>query len=309
MAFVTHPWQVFALRALLGLLTGYGGLTLSMAAESAPPGRMAAAIGTVQTAQRLGPAIGPVIGGVLAGVVGLRQTFLVASVLYGAALLLVFTLYDERAVHVQPAAATTERVGVRTVLRLDNFVLLMGVMFALQFVDRSFGPILPLYLEQLGTPHERVAPAAGLLFSVAALSGATGHHFCGRLLQRYRPMTVIAGAAATTATGAALMALAATVPAGAAWVMAIALAVFGLAIGTASTATYTAAGSIIPGGSHATGFGLMSSASLTGLAISPIVSGVLADVSMPGIFALDVAIMVTVGLVASRQLHPSIAKP
>ena len=41
MAFVTQPWHVFALRAIQGLFAGYGALTLAMAAESAPPGRMA----------------------------------------------------------------------------------------------------------------------------------------------------------------------------------------------------------------------------------------------------------------------------
>src|SRR5262245_49526457 len=61
MAFVTRPWHVLALRAVLGLLTGYGGLSLTMAAESAPPEHLPKAIGTVQTAQRLGPAVGPVI--------------------------------------------------------------------------------------------------------------------------------------------------------------------------------------------------------------------------------------------------------
>ena len=95
MALVTRPWHVFALRAALGFLTGYGGLTLSMAAESAPRDRMAAAIGTVQTAQRLGPAVGPVIGGLLAGAVGLRRAFLVNAGLYTIALLLVLLLYEE----------------------------------------------------------------------------------------------------------------------------------------------------------------------------------------------------------------------
>ena len=97
MAFVTRPWHVFALRAALGFFTGYGGLTLSMAAESAPRDRMAAAIGTVQTAQRLGPAVGPVIGGVLAGAVGLRRAFLVTALLYTVALLLVLLVYQEQA--------------------------------------------------------------------------------------------------------------------------------------------------------------------------------------------------------------------
>ena len=49
MAFVTAPWQLFALRALLGVFAGYGALTISMAAESVPRERMAQAIGMVQT--------------------------------------------------------------------------------------------------------------------------------------------------------------------------------------------------------------------------------------------------------------------
>src|SRR3970282_1243956 len=66
MAYVTRAWHLFALRAVQGFFAGYGPLTLSMAALSAPREKMAIAIGTVQTAQRMGPAIGPVIGGMLA---------------------------------------------------------------------------------------------------------------------------------------------------------------------------------------------------------------------------------------------------
>ena len=37
MSRATEPWHLFALRAVLGLLAGYGSLTLTMAALSAPP--------------------------------------------------------------------------------------------------------------------------------------------------------------------------------------------------------------------------------------------------------------------------------
>jgi hypothetical protein len=48
MAFVTAPWQLVALRALLGVFAGYGALTMSMAAESVPREEMPRAIGVVQ---------------------------------------------------------------------------------------------------------------------------------------------------------------------------------------------------------------------------------------------------------------------
>src|SRR5687767_4578721 len=107
MAFVTKPWHVFALRTIQGLFAGYGALTLTMAADSAPKGKMGQAIGTVQTAQRLGPALGPVLGGTVAAIVGLRRAFIVAAVFYALALVLVFLMYDERSV--QASARTGDQ--------------------------------------------------------------------------------------------------------------------------------------------------------------------------------------------------------
>ena len=84
-----QPWHLFALRAVQGLVAGYGPLTVSMAAMSAPAERMARAIGAVQTAQRIGPAVGPVLGGLLAAAVGLRDAFLVAAAVYAGAFVMV----------------------------------------------------------------------------------------------------------------------------------------------------------------------------------------------------------------------------
>src|SRR3954467_1514387 len=186
MAFVRRPWQVLAGRATQGLFAGYGSLSVAMAAESAPRDRMPAAIGTVQTAQRIGPAVGPVIGGVLAGLFTLRKAFLATAAFYAVALVIVHLLYDDRATHADAAdVADTGRVTFRNVLAFRNFILMMGVIFGLQFVDRSFGPVLPLWVEQTGVRHERVALTSGVLFSVMALAGALGHHFCGKLLARF----------------------------------------------------------------------------------------------------------------------------
>ena len=55
-----------------------------------------------------------------------------------------------------------KRVTFRNVLAFENFVLLMGVVFGLQFIDRTFGPVLPLYVAELGVPPERVPIAAPL---------------------------------------------------------------------------------------------------------------------------------------------------
>jgi len=296
MGFVTQPWHVFALRAIQGLFAGYGALTLTMAADSAPKGRMGQAIGTVQTAQRLGPALGPVCGGTVAALVGLRRAFFVAAAFYLVALVLVFLMYDEPSRSRQSgdngagmpdesgaAPGPIRSVTFRNVLAFENFLLMAVVIFGLQFVDRSFGPVLPLYVGALGTSEARIPFVSGVLFSIAAGAGAIGHHYCARLLRRWTATQVIAASAAVAAAAGMAYVVAPEVG----WLFA-ATPLFGLAIGVGMTAAYTAAAAVIPANVRGTGFGLLTTASLIGLAVSPVVCGFLAVTSIRAVFALDV---------------------
>ncbi len=300
MAYVTQAWQIFALRAVQGLFAGYGGLTLAMAAESAPRERMASAIGTVQTAQRLGPALGPVIGGVVADLVGLRQAFFVTAAFYALAFVLVAVLYQDPA-HPADSGSTADRgASVRTVLGFPDFVPAMIAIFGVTFVDRSFGPILPLYVGTLGVAADRVAVVSGLLFSAVAVGAVAGNHACGWLLARLSPGTIIAGASIVSAASLVVFLVAGQVG-----VLVPAFALFGVGIGTATTAAYTAGGRVVPAGAHGTGFGLLTGASLAGLALSPVVSGLLGGESFAALFLLDLALLGTVSALVHRAMHGS----
>ena len=114
MGAVTRPWHVFALRVVQGVFAGYGALSVAMAADSASEGGMSQAMGTVQTARRLGPALGPVFGGTVAAFVGLRRAFLVASACYEIALVLVFrySAFGLRMRSVVESPRLTELAGV-----------------------------------------------------------------------------------------------------------------------------------------------------------------------------------------------------
>ena len=297
MAYATRAWHVFALRAVQGLFAGYGGIALTMAAESAPRDRTAYAIGTVQTAQRLGPALGPIIGGVIAQIVGLRRAFLVTSLFYVAALLIVFLVYDERIGRHERAAKDDQPVRFRNVLAFENFILLMAVIFGLQIVDRSYGPILPLYVSQLGTSIEHVPLVAGVIFSIAAGTGAVGNQLCTILLRSYSPRSIITAAAGLGAVGAVLFVLAPRTP----WLF-LATPVLGVALGTATTTAYTAASGVMPAGARGAGFGLLTTSSLTGLALSPIVSGLLGAVSIRAVFLLDVFVLIAIAAAVPRLM-------
>ncbi len=297
MGYVTEAWHVFALRALQGLFAGYGALALTMAADAAPRDRMAFAIGTVQTAQRIGPALGPVIGGTVAQIVGLRRAFLVTAGFYLVALVLVFTMYHERRARVSSDEQGAGRITFRNVLALENFVLLIAVVFGLQFVDRSFGPVLPLYVAELGTSMDAIPIVSGILFSISAGAGAVGNHVARGLLARTSARAVIAGSAAVAALGTLSY-----VFAGGTGVLMIGTSVFGLGIGAASTAAYTAAGAVIPPEARGAGFGLLSTGSLIGLATSPIICGLLGTLSLRAVFVLDTCALIFVAALVRRLM-------
>lgn len=278
MAYATSAWQLFILRALQGFVAGYGPLTLSMAARSAPREEMAGAIGAVQTAQRIGPAIGPVIGGALAAMVGQRNAFLVSAVVYAVAFVLLTVLYHEP--HREaPATHAPGRASFKDILAFENFVLLTGLILAAQMIERSFGPVLPLYAADLRALGGRLELASGLLFSAAAVTGALGHQLAGTLLKRVPARVVLA--VSLVCAGAALAVFALVHPF---WALLLAFGAFGLGIGTAMTAAYTAAGSVVPRQAHGASFGLLTSANLIGMSLGPVLGGLIAARSIRAVF-------------------------
>ena len=298
MAFVTAPWQLFALRALLGVFAGYGALTISMAAQSVPKDRMPYAIGTVQTGHRLGPAIGPVIGGVLAPLVGLRNAFLVASLFYVAAMLLIIVLYKDPPI---ARAADKARGGwdvFRHLIRQPGFLLALFVIFGLQTVDRSFGPVLPLFVSQVGVPDERIPIVAGVLFSVAALSAAVGSQLAPRLLKRKTAKLLIVTGSLTAAVALAAIVIAPTLT-----VLGVAIVIAGVSMGSSTTAIYSVAGGLLPADAHATGFGIMTTASLMGLAVSPVAAGLIGSAGLRIVFVADVFLLMVLGIVVWTRLR------
>ena len=288
MAFVTAPWQLFALRALLGVFAGYGALTMSMAAESVPRERMAQAIGTVQTGQRLGPAVGPVIGGLLAPIVGLRNAFLVAAAFYMAAMLLIIVCLPgaARAARRQRKVRGGWEVFTQ-LIRLPGFLLALFVIFGLQTVDRSFGPVLPLFVAQVGVDGARIPLVAGVLFSLGAISAAVGSQLAPRLLKKRTPKFVIVIGTITAAVALAAIVIAPSV---------------GI-LGRVDRHCRRGDGSrrrrrstrwperLLPPDAHATGFGIMTTASLLGLAVSPVVAGFIGSAGLRIVFVADVFLL------------------
>jgi DHA1 family multidrug resistance protein-like MFS transporter len=222
----------------------------------------------------------------------------VTACFYAVALAQLLVLYREpRAVQVAAAERRPTRVTFRSVLAFENFLLLMVVIFGLQFVDRSLGPVLPLYVSALGASPDAVPLLSGLVFSVLACGAALGHHFGARLLRRRTARTLITRGALAAAVAIALFGV---VPGP--WTLAAAAALFGVAVGAAMTAAYTAAASVMPVSLRGAGFGLLTSAALVGVAASPMISGFIAATDMRVVFGVDAVVLCLLALSVRRVM-------
>jgi MFS family permease len=185
---------------------------------------------------------------------------------------------------------------VRSLLRAPQFTLMMAAIFVLTFVDRSFGPILPLHLASGGRAVEWVVLLSGVLFSVTAGGAVAGNQASEWLLRRVPPTRVIAWGSAVTAAGLLGFLVAPT-----ALVMGLALLAFGAGAGAGLTAAYTAGGRVVPASAHATGFGFLTGSSLAGLALSPVLAGAMSRGHLLAVFGVDLLLLAVMGAVALRQ--------
>jgi MFS family permease len=76
----------------------------------------------------------------------------------------------------------------------------------------------------------------------------------------------------------------------------------GLGIGAAMTASYTVAGSVIPPRAHGAGFGVLTSASLVGMASSPFIAGFLGGANIRAVFVVNLVIMAGVSTAVYRTM-------
>jgi len=293
-AAVRNVGELLALRIGVGLFGGIGPLGLAMATAQAPREDTGRAVGLVQAAQILAAAIGPLAGGLLADAIGIRRTFLATAALCALALLLLLAFYEEAEPREREERAAA--AGFRDVIALPGVTALLGVLFVVNFIGRSFTPILPLHLSGLGLPQTRLASATGVLISAYSLAAAASAWGLGRLSRSHPPRRLLL---ATLVGGALIVAPMALVPS---FELILVLAVLlGLVGGGSLTLCYTIGGLMVPERVRTTSFGFFSGAALFGGALSPTVAGLVAHAALRGIYFVDAALYLLLALAIVRS--------
>lgn len=291
---VTAFWQLFVVRFGLGVLGGFAPLAFATLLTAGPRSRASQALGVLQAAQFLPLALGPALGGLIADRFGLRVNFYLGSALCLAALLVVAVLLRNPAPRaVAPAAGERPKPAhFLDQLRSAGFALPLGLLFIAYFVDRSFLPVLPLYVAQLGAPPELVASSAGLALALGAIGNAVSGPVLGRLAGRYPLTTLLTCTLAFGVLLCALIALVGDVVQFVALRTALALLAGGL-----PTLGFTMGAQAAARGSLGRQTGWLTSATQLASAGGPLLAGLIAAWSIQAVFLVD-AILLALSLLA-----------
>jgi DHA1 family multidrug resistance protein-like MFS transporter len=285
MGLVTSVYQLFIARLLQGVFAGFSVMAMAVASVSCPRDKVPVAIGRVQSAQLLSVALGPVAGGYVASHFGIRFAFFVTAGLCALALVGLIVLFEEkRPGGAGEASRQPPHLPLRDLFRLPHFPLVLGLLLICQFIDRGLALLIPLKVADL-PGVERIAAISGVIISVSAVCGTISASVVGRFAQRWPVARLLLLGCVAGGVPCALMAWADT------WVLLLALrCLVGLSLGGAVTLAYSLGGQLAPSETRGAAFGWLALGVQVGTALSPLATGGLAALSLPGAFVFDGAL-------------------
>ena len=180
LAFVPNVYWLLALRLLNGVFTGFVPNATALIASQVPKDKSGYALGTLSSGVVAGTLTGPFVGGMIAEVFGIRNVFLmVGGFLFLAAILTIFFIKEDfQPVPKEKALPTKELFTfVKYPYLLFN---LFATSFVIQVAAQSVGPILALYIRDLGQ-KENLLFVSGLIVSSMGLSSMMSSGVMGRL--------------------------------------------------------------------------------------------------------------------------------
>lgn len=187
MGLTQNIWQFFGLRVIQGALTGVVAASTALASSFVPRERLGYAMGLIQMALFAGNAVGPLLGGAVADHVGYRASFAVAAGLFLAAGATTLILVRE---DFEPAGEGEGSVGLSGLLadirsrgRDRQLIVMMLVVFSIQFGANVVLPILPLFVQELDVGASP-ATLTGIIYTVAGVVAAFSSVGLGRLGDR-----------------------------------------------------------------------------------------------------------------------------
>ncbi len=203
---VTNVYQLFALRALMGLTSGYIPNAMALVASQVLRDKSGWALGTLSTGQISGVIAGPLLGGLMADHLGLRVVFYVTAGLMFVSFLITLFLIKERRIEVKKA----DRLSGKAVFQSLPYPALIVTLFIstlmIQLANSSISPILTLFIKELSGDSGNIAFISGMIAAVPGVAALISAPRLGRLGDRIGTARILLAALGLTTLLFAIMA-------------------------------------------------------------------------------------------------------
>ncbi|MBM7868464.1 MFS transporter [Heliobacterium gestii] len=273
MSLVTNVYQMLTLRMLQGLCGGFSASVTALAVSMAPKEKIPSTVGLLQTSLIVGGATGPMIGGVIADHFGYRQPFLVFGGLCILSFIVIHFSVKETFSPSTKAKASSLKETFHDVWSLTDLKLMLLVLFLTQFAINCIGPILPLYIQQMGASQENLASISGIIIAIAGLTSAIASASMGMLSRRFSPKQILVVSSLLGGISFFGQLVAHDLI-----TLAVLRAINGLCIGAMIPTSNTIVTYLIPESKQGAAFGITSGASLMGNLLGPLSAGILSMV-------------------------------
>jgi MFS transporter, DHA1 family, multidrug resistance protein len=179
MGAVSSVKQLFLLRLLNGVFSGFISMSVSLQASITPNEDAGRALGMLQTGSVAGNLIGPLIGGVLAEVFGFRTVFFLTGSLLILASVIVMIFVQEQ--H-EPKEVVESNI-IDNLMKLKPLFPVFLASTVTQIGMMSIEPIVSIYAKTLYT-GAHLATIAGLVVAISGVANLIGAPTLGRLGDR-----------------------------------------------------------------------------------------------------------------------------
>jgi len=195
MGFATSVEQLFILRLIMGIFTGFIPMSQALIATQTPEKIAGRTLGTLQTGNITGTLLGPLLGGIIADTVGYSATFkLISITIFLSALIVLFGIKEMKMtikVKGEKSRYSTKEV-ILHILQHPALLIVMLLSTVVQIAHFSIQPILSLYVAEINGVTN-IAFYAGSVFSIAGLGNLLFARRWGILGDKHGYMPIMIG--------------------------------------------------------------------------------------------------------------------
>jgi DHA1 family multidrug resistance protein-like MFS transporter len=290
-ALCREPWQIFGAYALAGTFGGFSAAAMTLVGTQVPEGRLGSALGWMTTGQLVGFLSGPFIGGFLGDRLhDYRLVFIVTAA--GSLLASVLTTAFVRETFQPPLTPPGPRASLRDqigeLIRHPALIPLIIVLLLAQLTWYGPSPVIPLFVRHIVGDAPWLGTAAGAAVAISGVAGVLSAPWLGRAGDRGGYRTILIVALAGSAICTFPQAFATNY-----WVFLAERFVLGVFVGAAFPAGNALLGRVFPREQRGRIYGISAMASYMGLAIGPVVTGLVgASFGFPSVFIVVGALTV-----------------